>query len=172
MIDASSVAAIASSLKAASDVAKTMVGLRDASALQAKTIELQSMILNAQSSAFAAQDERSALIERIRSLEKQVADLEEQAREKQRYSLKDFGSGTFAYTLKPEASAGEPAHHVCANCYKEGHIAILQFRYRNTMSQQAFVCQRCKVEVALGTPVEPRWPSDDERDDGDNWKTT
>src|SRR5215831_3114477 len=135
MVSMTEIGGAISAIKAAKNIAEAMIGLRDAAAFQEKRIELQSKILDAQSGMLAAQDERSALVERIRQLEKQVADLEAREREKQRYRLKDFGSGTFAYTLKAEAAEGEPLHHACAKCYKEGHVTILQFRHRDVMSQ-------------------------------------
>ena len=51
MIDISSIAAVASSLKTAGDITKTAIGLRDAQALQAKIIELNHVIIAAPSPA-------------------------------------------------------------------------------------------------------------------------
>jgi len=48
-----------SALKGATDVARAMIGLRDAQAMQTKVIELNSKILEAQSRAYAANDERA-----------------------------------------------------------------------------------------------------------------
>jgi hypothetical protein len=75
LVGVGEIAGLMSSLKAAKDIAQTMVGVRDAAAFQEKRIELQSKILDAQNSAFAAQDERSTFIERIRELEEELARL-------------------------------------------------------------------------------------------------
>ena len=88
------------------DISKAMIGLRDAQAVQAKVIVLNTMILEAQGSALSANEERSALIDRIRKLETELAGLKAWEAEKQRYQLKDFGGGTFAYELKQEEARG------------------------------------------------------------------
>jgi hypothetical protein len=54
MVDISAIAGTVSAIKGISDIAKAMVGLRDAAAIQAKVIELNSQILDAQTSAFTA----------------------------------------------------------------------------------------------------------------------
>jgi hypothetical protein len=66
MVDMSAIGSALASLKAAKDIAETMIGLRDTAAFQEKRLEFQSKILDAQASAFAANDERTALIERMR----------------------------------------------------------------------------------------------------------
>ena len=48
------ITALTGSLKAAGDMAKAMIGLRDAQVFQAKAIELQGAILGAQSDAMGA----------------------------------------------------------------------------------------------------------------------
>jgi hypothetical protein len=73
MPDISPIATIFTSLKAAKDLAETMVDLRDAAAFQSKLLEFQSKLIDANSAAFAAQDERSTLLQRVSALEKEVA---------------------------------------------------------------------------------------------------
>src|SRR5262245_32298267 len=135
-MDITSIAGLASSLKAAGDIAKAMVDLRDASIFQAKLIDLQREIMSAQGSALTANTDQLAMLERIRDLEKKVAGFEAWDREKNRYQLTDFGSGTFAYALKSEARDGEPMHYICATCYQQGHKSILQFKHRNYLRQE------------------------------------
>lgn len=147
MIDAGSVGAIASSLKAAGDIAKTMIGLRDSAMLQSKTIELQSMILDAQSSAFSAQQERAALIERIGALEAEVARLKAWDAEKQRYVLKDLTHGAFARVLKESERGSEPVHAICPTCYDNGKKSVLQHNREPQIMKQAWKCHQCKTEV-------------------------
>ncbi len=122
-MDIGSIAGGIASLKAAKDIAESLIGLRDTAKFQAAVVELQSKILSAQSDQFA-------LLERVRELEKKMAELEAWEAEKQRYALTDYGAGTFAYALKEEARKGEPPHRICAACYQNGHKSILQFDFR------------------------------------------
>src|SRR4051812_38889240 len=124
-----------SALKSAYDLAKGLIDVRDATVLQGKVFELQRQILSAQESALAANNAQATLLEEISQLKAAIAGFEAWDTEKKRYQLTDFGGGTFAYVLKPEAAAGEPAHRLCARCYGEGHKSILQFKFQ-TMTHQ------------------------------------
>jgi hypothetical protein len=75
------------SLKAAGDIAKALVNLRDTTAFQTQLIELQGQILSAQSSALTAQTDQSVLLDRKRDLEEEVARLKVWEVEKERYQL-------------------------------------------------------------------------------------
>jgi hypothetical protein len=151
MVDVSAIAGVMSSLKVAGDITKAAVGLRDAQALQTKVIELQGVILSAQSSAITAQTDQFSLLERVRDLETKMAQLEAWEAEKQRYKLTDYGGGTFAYELKPEAAGSEPMHRLCATCYQQGHKAILQFDFRTSAGQDKYNCYTCKTPFEFGT---------------------
>jgi hypothetical protein len=129
--------------------------------VQGKVIELQGVILAAQSSALAAQSDQLALLEDIRGLKQKMADLEAWAAEKKRYKLTDYGGGTFAYALKPDAAEGEPAHRVCADCYQKGHKSILQFIMTTVNRQERHICPSCKTEFNFGMPQKRQQPSID-----------
>lgn len=147
-----------SSLKGAKDIAETMIGLRDAAALQAKSIEFQSKILDAQSRAFAAQEERTSLVEQVREIEKEVARLKDWSSEKQRYELKELGNGTLAYAVKEAMRGSEPPHWICANCYEDGKKSLLQPETRFPGRTTVYVCHGCSAELIasggreVGTP--------------------
>lgn len=147
MIDIATISGAISSLQAAGDIAKSMIGLRDAAAIQGKVIELQSVILAAQTSALSAQAEQSALLERIRRLEKEVADVKAWDTEKQRYELKEIVSGNFAYALKEGASPSEPAHKICAKCYQHGKKSILQKLIKGLL--EYLHCHDCGAEIFI-----------------------
>ena len=148
MPDIGAIASALSSLKAATDIAKTMIGLRDAQAMQAKVIELNGQILDAQGSVFAANQERATLIEKVRQLEKQLVDLEAWDAQKDRYQLTDAGDSNFVLILKPEMRGGEPAHYICANCYEQRKKAILQ--HMNTRGMGDLLsCPLCKTKTLI-----------------------
>lgn len=151
MPDMGAIAAALSSLKAAKDIAESMIGLRDAAAFQGKLIEFQSKIIDANNAAFAAQDERSALLERIRELEKEVADFKAWEAEKQRYQLVAIAPNVVAYAIKESMRNSEPPHYICANCYNAGKKS-----YLNQITQGSRVdiyhCNSCgeKLNVHKG----------------------
>ncbi len=148
MVDITMIAEAVTSLKTASDIAKTLIGLRDTQAIQSKVAELNGIILSAQSSALAAQSNQFALLDRIRCLEKEIADLEAWDREKERYQLKDAGNGSLAYILKENAGGAEPSHQICAACYQHARKSILQPRTK--ASEKLLFCPDCKTEIKIG----------------------
>lgn len=132
-------------LKTALDMAKALKDINDAAARNAAVIDLQQKILDAQQSQFELQ-------RRVDELEKQIAASHSNKRELDRYALKDYGNGTFAYELKASEANGQPSHRACANCYREGHISILQFAHQSS-GQDYFDCPRCKVNLKFGVYV-------------------
>ena len=149
MVGMGEIAGVLSSLKAAKDIAETMIGLRDAAAFQAKAIDFQSKILDSMSSAIAAQEERAALLEKVRDLEKEVASFEAWDAEKERYELKDAGNGTRAYMLKTQASSAEPPHWICPKCFHDRKISILQPETRFPGTGRYLVCSCCGTEIIV-----------------------
>jgi hypothetical protein len=150
MVSITDIGGALSSLKAAKDIAEAMVGLRDAAAFQEKRIELQSKILDAQERMLAAQDERTALVERTRALEREVARFKAWDAEKQRYELKRWGHGAFAYVLKGSEAGGEPIHALCTACYDRGVKSRLQANGDPVVSRHAWDCPTCKFSLKAG----------------------
>ena len=97
--------AIMDPLKSAGEMAKELVDIRDTVKFGNAVVELQAQIMAAQQAAFSAQEREAAMAEEIRNLKTRMAELETWDTEKQRYQLTDFGSGTFAYLLKPDISS-------------------------------------------------------------------
>ena len=147
MVDLGSIQAALGGLKAAGDIAKSMANLRDAAALQAKTIDLQQAILAAQESALSAMTEQSSLIDRIRNLEEEVARMKAWDADKDRYELTDLGNGKFTYSLKEQTNSTEPSHQLCANCYNHKEKSILQSETRNPGRIKVLVCHNCDAEI-------------------------
>ena len=139
---------LSTSLKTAADLTKTMVGIRDATMLQSKIIELQGVILSAQSSALSAQTTQFSLLDRVRELEKEMADLEAWNAEKEKYELEEVYPGTFAYALKKQAQASEPRHWLCATCYQDCKKSILNLM-RVQRGAKIFRCGRCKNTIVV-----------------------
>jgi hypothetical protein len=132
--------------KTAFDIAKGLKDIDDATRRNAAVIELQEKIL-------AAQSAQAALIEIVPKLEDEVAGFETWYAEKQRYELKEFGRGAFAYALKVDAQRGEPAHLICPTCYENHRKSLLQIEPGNHARTALGIvparsCPVCKTKVA------------------------
>ncbi len=154
MPDMAAFASAFASLKAAGEIAKALISLRDTATFQTQVIELNGQILSAQASALAAQAEQSTLLELKRDLEKEVADLKAWDAEKQKYHLVDLRinvapghGGALAYALKEQASSSEPIHFLCPNCYEDGRKSILQEEKRVPGMVDILWCNCCSAEI-------------------------
>jgi hypothetical protein len=104
------IAAAVTGLRSALDITKAMVGLHNAEAFRAKSIELQTVILESLDKAIEAREAYSTQLDRIRALEAEIAQLKNWDVEKQNYELKPIGNGSVAYMLKPTNVA--PSHRI------------------------------------------------------------
>ncbi len=161
MIDIGSAAALVSSLKTAAEITKGIIGLRDASMIQDKVVELNGVILSAQSSALEANAAQFTLLDRVRELEEKVVSFEAWETEKQRYHLQAVDRGAFAYVLKPEMQGAEPPHWLCTNCYDKGHKSFLQFKEQMRKpgggrgEHSKWVCGSCRSEITVRYDKKP-----------------
>src|SRR5258708_4064565 len=111
--------AIMSPLKAAGDVAKGLVDIRDTVKFGEAVIKLQSQILSAQQGALSGQSREAELVDEIQALKARVAEAEGWEAEKNRYALQELPPGKFVYSLRTEMANGEPAHKLCATCFNQ-----------------------------------------------------
>jgi Zn finger protein HypA/HybF involved in hydrogenase expression len=149
-IDMGSVAALATSLQSAVEIAKALVGLREAAAIRDKAIELQSVIMSAQANALTAQREQFVLSDRVRELEEQIAEMQEWEEEKQRYGLKQISNGAFAYAVKMGMLEGEPEHWLCQRCFEDGKKSVLQEHGRSDKANGwKYECPRCSAYIIV-----------------------
>src|SRR5690242_16993814 len=102
MVDLLALAQGFQAVRSASDIAQTLIGLRDSAKLLEKTVELNRKIADAQTALFAAQSEQAELVQTIGTLEKEIADFETWNADKQKYKLYHLGWSAFAYMLKPD----------------------------------------------------------------------
>ena len=146
------------SIKAAYEVAKSLIGVRDAVVIQGKVAELLGQIAAAQEGTLRSQEREFTLTRQVHELEQRIVKLEAWDAEKQRYQLTDFGGGTFAYDLKPDMSSGEPSHRICAACYQEGRKSILQFKLQTGYHQDKYNCPACGKDFLFGVRHSPPMP--------------
>ncbi|MDX6805012.1 hypothetical protein [Terrihabitans rhizophilus] len=148
-MDMGAIAGAIGSLKTASEMAKAVMDLRDASAIQSKVIDLQSVIVAAQSSALSAQSDQFTLMHQLRGLQSKLEQLEGWDATKRRYLLKDYGGATFAYELRANAAEGEPIHRICPACYEKKIRSVLQFSY-NASGRDTYDCHSCGKKMNFG----------------------
>jgi hypothetical protein len=146
------------SLRAALDIAKAMVGLRDAEAFRAKSIELQSVVLDAFEKAIEAREAHSEQAERIRALEIEVADLKAWEVEEQRYELRSVGTGATVYVLKPDERGTKPPHWLCPNCFDQRKKSTFQSTREMERGHLIFRCVGCKSAIAISQNTK-EWPA-------------
>jgi len=147
------IAAAVTGIRSALEITKAMVGLRDAEAFRAKSIELQSVVLEALDKAIEARESYAMQSDRIRALEAEVAQLKAWDAEKQRYDLKSIGPGAVAYVLKPEARGTETPHWLCPNCFAKNQKAFLQSTNRIERARLVVGCNNCDTKIAVTKDV-------------------
>ena len=125
-----------------------MIGLRDAEAFRAKSIDMQQMIMDALDKGVAAREAQSAQLDRISALETEIASLKAWNAEKQKYELKAVGQGCVAYMLKPEARGAEPPHWLCPNCYAIGKKSFIQPSGSRSGRDKIYKCIGCGGTLA------------------------
>lgn len=155
-MDITAIGGAVTALKTAAEVVKTLQDVKQVAAVQSKVIELNALIASAQGDTLTAQAAQFEMADRIQKLEARLLEFENWAAEKKRYKLTDFGGGTFAYLLKPEASDGEPEHRLCPNCYQTGRKSILQFEEKMYVSgRDRHDCPGCKAQFEFGVRQPP-----------------
>lgn len=113
-------------IKAATDITQSMLTLKTDAAVTSKVIELNGVLLGLQGQLNTAHTEQAGLVERIRTLEAEIGKFQRWEDEKARYKLFQFSTGSFAYSVRPEAQGDEPEHYLCANCMDRAAKSILQ----------------------------------------------
>jgi hypothetical protein len=150
---AGEIAAAVTGIRAALDITKAMVGLRDAEAFRAKSIELQAVVLDAFEKAIEAREAHSVQADRIRALEAEVANLKAWDAQKQQYELKPIGQGAVARILKPDARGTEAPHWLCPNCFEQGKKSLLQNTNRVERGHLLVGCVTCKLTLPIDRNV-------------------
>jgi hypothetical protein len=147
---AAEISAGLTSLRAALDIAKAMISLRDAEAFRAKSIELQGLILESLDKAIESREAYTAQLDRIRALEAEVTSLKDWSTEKQNYELKPIGEGSVAYMLKPNERGSKPPHWLCPTCFSKGQKSFLNPTGAHVGRGWIYKCIICGAQPACG----------------------
>lgn len=119
-------AAAITSLRSASDIARAMVDVRDASKLNSQIAELQQAIISAQVQAITLAEKNFALSTRVQELEAECKRLADWSEESRKYEIREVADGIFVYLSAFDDTDLGSAQKVCPNCFNKGTKSILQ----------------------------------------------
>jgi len=149
-MEITTIASAISALKGASDLAKGLLGSKIDTAVQAKVIELNQLILEAQSQVFASRERLFEAEHQIRLLKEQIADLKSWKENTERYTLiYPWSNAASVYSLNESCSNGESPHYLCTACFTKKQKSILQEK-KNPRGFCLMVCPICKAEISTG----------------------
>lgn len=135
------------SLQAASQLVKALIGVRDTALIESKMIELRDHIIEAQNGMMQSQTQQSALIQEVHALKQQIMKMEAWNKEKQRYQLVSPWPGCYVFALKESAKGFDPPHWICANCYEKGSKEYLHFAEIHDRCRRNIVkCAHCSFQ--------------------------
>jgi hypothetical protein len=152
---AAEIAAGITGVRAAIDLTKAMVGLRDSKLIAAKTDELRLLLGEAIGKFVEAQQAQLAQLDEIATLKAEINKFSDWETEKQRYELKGVKHGVTAYMLKPAVRGAEPPHWLCPTCFEKGKKSHLQFSTQMSGGGSVFRCKGCNGHMV--TNSEPNW---------------
>ena len=139
-----------SSLKAAAEISKSILDMKNMSEVQSKVIELQSALLEAQNCALTATASQFELQEKVRELEAKLKARGDWEEQKIRYQLVSPWKGPAqTYALKKSHSNGEQPHLVCSSCFHNEEKVILN-PVKNKTGWIQMVCPKCKSVMDTG----------------------
>ena len=127
-------------------MATDFISTSDAAKRNAQLIDFQNAVIGFQSLIASVQQENATLIQEKRDSEEALKRMENWGAEKKRYKLATPFSGVTVYALQKEMSGGEPAHYLCANCFKQGKQSLIA----NTTTKEGWIalaCSACKFSA-------------------------
>lgn len=146
-------AAAIGSLKGLYDLAKALQALKTDAEIKMATSEMLNTVITVRQQVFEAQEAEASLLKRISELEQQIARFEAWDREDERYELKRFYLGVYAYVLKPEMARGEPPQRLCAPCYDERKKGVLYALPEVARALRLYRCPSCDATYAMGAEM-------------------
>jgi hypothetical protein len=158
MVDLTAISSAATGFKAAMGIAKGIQSLTTSTEVRQKTSELLDAVLDGRTKLLEASETQAALLERIKQLEDQIAHFENWDCEKQRYQLKAFDTGAFAYTHKPVWRTASHLYGFVKHASRSvtSHSFSSARRFRLLLDQVA-----PRMRVGLAITVMPRFLSDE-----------
>lgn len=156
-VDLTLVSSLAGTLKIAAEAAKSAKEAGDLPTVRGKMIEMQDLILSAQSATLAASAQLFELLQENAELKRKLEEADNWRSTAERYALKDYGGGTFAYELRTEEARGEPTHKICPVCFEAHRRSVLQFSGRTSSRQEMYRCVPCEHDYFFGNADTSGW---------------
>jgi hypothetical protein len=146
-------AAAVGSLKTLYDLAKGLQAMKTDAEIKMATAEMLNTVISVRQQVFEAQEAEATLLKRIDGLEQEIVRLKTWDREDERYELKRYFPGTYAYELKPEMARGEPPQRLCQPCYDKRQKGVLASDGNIGRGYPHFRCPICKDSIAFGNEM-------------------
>jgi hypothetical protein len=141
MTDAAGIAGALAGIKAAIDLTKTLVDVRDAAKLASARLELLTILVDAQEAQLVLISEKRDLAERVR-------ELEAWEREKERYQPQKIGTmDSICYGLISPAETPDADLKLCAHCFQDGLKRYLQPHLIPEGRAQVLMCRECGDQI-------------------------
>lgn len=144
-----------SCLTAATDIGKSIVGIRDATVANTKVIEIQELLLKAQQSLFGHSAELQRLQQENFDLRERLRSLESEALNKLNYTLVELKAGNWTLARKANKDIPDvfvPMHYVCQPCFSLGReVVLLRDKFYGAVH---YDCPVCKTRI-LSDESEP-----------------
>lgn len=141
--------AVATSIKTACDITKSMSSASQTVAERNKAVsETLGILISVQSDVVAVRSDYYEMLKTKDILEKRIAEFEQWGKTEGQYRLTEVHRGVFVYVPKNPDEIGQPAHWLCANCWQEKKKSILQAEYHHSEAA-AYTCQRCKAKITM-----------------------
>lgn len=139
------------SAKLAVDLVKSATGLANHNDVLMAVSAVQAKLADAMASELQSLEKQRDLSTRLHELERKLAEVEDWSAQIKRYSLTKLPSSALAYALKPEFTAVEPMHYLCASCMDKKQRSMMQ------PSGRRLLCNACDSNIAFESepPLQP-----------------
>lgn len=158
-MDLSLVTGAAGALRAAIDIGKAAVEIRDANKLNEVVIRMNEQLLNAQQSLFAHNTELLNLQQQYFNATQELQSLRAALSEQRRYALFEIATGKFVYraSARPVLNEqdgeidSEPEHYICQPCYDGPAKTKIVLRGSEITDygrpRKSWYCPQCKTSI-------------------------
>lgn len=137
--------AIIGCTKSAVELTKSLISLKKDSDVQAKAVELNSILLDLQQKLLEAQMAQFSQLEELRGLKEAQRNTSALEEAKSRHSRYLFPLGGIAYSLKEEFRDGHPEHYLCSNCFESDQLVTMQ--KTGGVGWNGLKCPRCQNTI-------------------------
>ena len=138
-----------SSLKTASDIAKSLLALREAAQFNSQLADLLSAVVDARLQAVSIQEAHTVVASRVKELEQEIERLKSWEAEAKNYEALEVASGMFAYVAKDNNQPLQSAQKLCSNCFHQKIKSFLQQENEARPLLRSLSCHRCITKVVF-----------------------